>query len=139
MYVYGFVRPTTGDVQWLLLPTVSADAFRIALAEFAHAVDASAHKRILLVIDGAGWHVARDLQIPDGIRFVFLPAYSPELQPAERLWPLLHEPLANRPVETLQELEDCLLERCRYLADVPDEIRPLVDYHWWPDDAPADR
>jgi transposase len=139
MYVYGFVRPTTGDVQWLLLPTVSAEAFQIALAEFARAVGASPHKRILLVIDGAGWHVARDLQIPDGIRFVFLPAYSPELQPAERLWPLLHESYANRPVETLQELEDCLIERCRDLANVPDEIRPRVDYHWWPDDAVPDQ
>jgi hypothetical protein len=115
LYVYGFVRPTTGDVQWLLLPTVSTEAFGIALAEFARAVRASAHKRILLVIDGA------------------------ELQPAERLWPLLHEPLANRTVETLDELEDCLVDRCRYLADVPDEIRPRVAYHWWPDDAAAAR
>ena len=134
MYVYGFVRPTTGEVQWLLLPTVSTEAFRIALDEFARAVGASAQKRVLLVVDGAGWHVARELRIPDGIRLLLLPAYSPELQPAERMWPLLHEPLANRTVETLDDLEDSLVERCRYLANVPEDIRPRVQYHWWPDD-----
>ena len=137
MYVYGFVRPRTGQVQWLFLPTVSTEAFQIALDHFARAVGAGTHKHILLVIDGAGWHVARDLQIPDGLRLVFLPAYSPELQPAERLWPLLHEPLANRAVETMQDLEDCLVERCRYLADAPDELHGRVAYHWWPDDVTA--
>jgi len=137
MYVYGFVRPTTGQVQWLLLPTVSAVAFQIALDQFARAVGASERKRVLLVVDGAGWHVAGDLRMPDGVQLVFLPPYSPELQPAERLWPLLNEPIANRPVETLDALEEILVERCRYLSDAPDEIRGIARYHWWPDDVAA--
>ncbi|MBW4635498.1 MAG: transposase, partial [Iphinoe sp. HA4291-MV1] len=39
-------------------------------------------------IDQAGWHTSNDLDLPEGIDLIYLPAYSPELQPAERLWPL---------------------------------------------------
>jgi hypothetical protein len=128
------VRPATGEVFWLLLPTVSAEAFQVALDEFARAVGASASKRILLVVDGAGWHVAKDVHIPDGLRLIFQPAYSPEVQPAERLWPLLNEALANHPIETMAVLEDLLVERCRYLRESPEILRSHTHYHWWPAD-----
>jgi hypothetical protein len=139
LYVFGFVRPTTGEVFWLLLPTVSAVVFQIALSLFAKSLGVGPHKRVILVVDGAGWHVAKDLQVPDGLRLVFLPPYSPELQPAERLWPLLHESIANRPVETMTELEEILRERCRWLSDDPNAIPGRVHYHWWPNDAGAAR
>jgi hypothetical protein len=138
LYVYGFVRPTTGEVYWLLLPTVNTTAFQIAIDHFARSIGVGPDKHVLLVVDGAGWHVAGDLRWPQGLRFVFLPPYSPELQPAERLWPLLYESIANRPVETMAALEQILLERCQYLSDVPDVIRGHSHYHWWPNDRQAD-
>ncbi len=72
--------------------------------------------------------------MPDGIHLVFLPAYPPELQPAERLWPLVHEAMANRRIETLEELEDLLTERCRVLAADAEVIRSNTLFHWWPID-----
>ena len=83
------------------------------------------------MLDGAGWHVAADLIVPDGIRLEFLPPYSPELQPAEHLWPLLNEPLANRYFPTLADLDQALGERCRDLADDYDRIRASTQFHWW--------
>lgn len=53
------------------------------------------HKRILLAIDQAGWHTSNDLILLEGIDLIYLPAYSPELQPAERLCPLTNEVVAN--------------------------------------------
>ena len=47
---------------------------------------------------------------PRGIHLVFLPSYSPELQPAEHLWPLVREAIANRRIETLDELEELLVQ-----------------------------
>ena len=137
LYLYGFVRPSTGEVQWLILPEVNTVVFQIALDHFARAIGAGPAKRVLLVLDGAGWHVAKELRIPDGIELVFLPAYSPELQPAERLWPLINEALANKAILTLDELEDLLVSRCRYLAAQPEILRDHTRFHWWATDGNA--
>ena len=128
------MRPGGGEVQWLILPDVDTVVFSLALKHFAKAVGAGPKKRIVLVLDRAGWHASNDLVVPDGIHLVFLPAYSPELQPAEHLWPLIHEALANRRIETLDELEDILVERCRSLAAETDLIRSNTLFHWWPVD-----
>lgn len=88
LYLYGFVQPHTGRTFWLLLPSVNTQIFSRALAEFAKDVGAGVDKRILLVLDGAGWHTSPNVVCPEGIAFVPLPPYSPELHPAERLWPL---------------------------------------------------
>lgn len=134
LYVFGFVRPTTGQVFWLLMPTVRTVVFQIALELLAKTLGLHARKRVLLVVDGAGWHVAKELQLPEGLRLVVLPPYSPELQPAERLWPLLNESVANRPIETLAEFEEILRERCAWLAEEREALRSRTHYHWWPDD-----
>ena len=133
LYLYGFVRPHTGDVEWLLLPTVNIDTFNIALAHFAQAVGASENKRIVLVIDGAGWHRSGDVDWPVGIHPLFLPPYSPELQPAEKLWPLVREAHANRLIRTLDELEEILVHRCSQLIQQPELIRGCSKMLWWPD------
>ncbi|MFL5532135.1 MAG: transposase [Gemmatimonadales bacterium] len=86
----------------------------------------------MLVLDNAGWHAPPDLALPDGVRLVFLPPYSPELQPAEHLWPLLDEPLVNRNFETLDDLDAVLAARCRTLAGLPHVIRETTNFHWWP-------
>ena len=96
MYVYALVRPTTGQSWWCLLPTVNTTAMNLALAAFAHDAGIDAQHRVVLVWDGAGWHTSDDLVVPDGIDLVPLPPASPELQPVERLWPLLNEPVAKR-------------------------------------------
>jgi len=134
-YLYGYVRPTTGEVWWLILPTVNKELFSMALGEFAKEVGAGKHKRILLVLDRAGWHTFGEIELPEGIHLQFLPTGSPELQPAERLWPLSNEAIANRLFEEISEVEDALVERCVELLDQPRTIRDLTNYHWWPQSA----
>ena len=130
VWVYGFVEPATGRTEWLLLPRVNQALFELALAHFARAVGAGPAKRVVLVLDQAGWHTARDLRVPAGLQLVYLPAYSPELQPAERLWPLCNEGLANKLFATIEALEETLARWLRQLAD--EVVRDLTDYHWWP-------
>lgn len=137
-YVYGFVRPRTGEeVFWLVMPTVNTQAFSLALSRFAEWVGAGGEdKRVVLVLDGAGWHVAKDLKVPEGLHLEeFLPARSPELQPAERLWSLVNEGVANRSFEDLDELERALVERCLALSERPDLLRGHTSYRWWPEAA----
>jgi hypothetical protein len=58
-YLYAFARPKSGEVHWLILPTVSAEVFSLALEHFAREMGAGNRKRILLVVDQAGWHSAK--------------------------------------------------------------------------------
>ena len=109
------------------------------LAAFASAAGAGPKKQIVLVIDGAGWHTAADLVVPEGIHLVRLPPYSPELQPAERVWPLIHEVIANRNVEDMDALVQIIDDRCNYLTDHPELVRGRTSYHWWPADHRAER
>ena len=102
------------------------------LASFAAEVGAGPDKHVILVLDGAGWHVAKDLVVPEGVELMFLPPYSPQIQPAERLWPLTNEPIVNEYFETLEELDEVLAERCRILADDPDQIKAHTLFEWWP-------
>jgi transposase len=89
-------------------------------------------KRVLLVVDQAGWHTGKEVEIPEGIHLEFLPSGSPELMPAERLWPLTNEALANELFEEIEEVEEALVERCLELLDQPEAIRELTNYYWWP-------
>src|SRR3954452_754618 len=132
LYVYGFVRPATGAVVWFLADAANTAMFSAILAAFAREVGAGPDTLVVLVLDGAGWHVATDLVVPDGIHLEFLPPYSPELQPAEHLWPLINEPLANRHFTTLADLDQALGERCCDLADDDDRIRSSTQFHWCP-------
>ena len=91
---------------------------------------AGRERHIVLVLDNAGWHGPEGLAVPEGISLVFLPPYSPELQPAEHLWPLVDEPVANRHFATLADLEAAIAERCRRLD--AETIKPHTDFHWWP-------
>ncbi|MDT9278031.1 MAG: hypothetical protein P5680_26470, partial [Limnospira sp. PMC 737.11] len=61
-----------------------------------------------------------------------IPSHSPELQPAERLWPLVDEPIANRSFENLEQLEELLCASCRSLWEQRELIRGLMSFHWWP-------
>ena len=130
VWVYGFVQPETGRTEWLLLPRVDKGAYGIALREFAKAVGAGPRKRVVLVADRAGWHTAGELEVPEGLHLEFLPAYCPELQPAERLWPLCDEGLANKLFATIGDLENAVADRVVKIKD--EAVRRLTRYYWWP-------
>jgi len=132
LYVYGFVRPHTGHSWWCLLPTVSTQAFALALSTFARDEGIDATHRAVVLLDQAGWHLAHDLAVPGGIDLVWLPSYSPELQPAEHLWPLIDEPIANQVFPNLDALETVLVDRCRTLEADRDRLHAHTHFHWWP-------
>jgi transposase len=132
LYVYGFVRPSTGQSWWCLLPTVTTKAFALALATFARDEGIDADHRAVLVVDRAGWHIGHDLVLPEGVHLALLPSYSPELQPVERLWPLVDEPVANRAFPDLEALEAVLVARCRTLETDRQRLKAHTRFHWWP-------
>jgi transposase len=131
-YLVGFVHPASGRTVFHLATSVNIPLFEAELAAFAHAVGASARKQLVLVLDRAGWHSTQRLRVPDHVHLLFLPPYSPELQPAEHLWPLTNTVLVNRHFASIEELEDVQAARCVTLQARHDLIRSTTLFHWWP-------
>jgi hypothetical protein len=131
MYLLACVCLQTGQTHWWLLPTINLQVFEAVLAAFAQTVGAGPERQIVLVLDRAGWHTSRQLHVPAGVHLVWLPLYSPEMQPAERLWPLTNEPLANRSFGDLAESEAVLAQRCLELQAQPERVRAVTRSHWW--------
>ena len=132
LYAYGFVRPRTGQTWWCLLPTVGVEAMSLALAEFARDEGIGPARRAVLALDNAGWHTSPRLSLPEGVHLAFLPPDSPELQPAERLWALVDEAVANRAFPGLGAPMDALAGRCRALERQRPALQARCRYHWWP-------
>ena len=130
LHVTAFARPTSGEAVWYLSSGLSKPLFAALLAASARRTGAGRERRIVLVLDNAGWHGPAGLAVPDGIGPVFRPPYSPEPQPADRLRPLLDEPIVDRQLATLGELDAIIAERRR--RPDPATIKPHTDFHWWP-------
>jgi transposase len=82
-YAYSCVCPENGDHFTLFLPEVNSEMMALFLREFSNEHQGD---RVLIVLDQAGWHTAKALDIPTNIELLHLPPYSPELNPVERLW-----------------------------------------------------
>jgi transposase len=89
-------------------------------------------KQIVLVLDRAGWHSTQRLRVPDHVHLLFLPPYSPELQPAEHLWPLTNTVQVNRHFASVEDLEDAQAGRCVNLQAKPHLVRSTTLFPWWP-------
>ena len=88
-YIFAASEVTTDNAFALILPQVHTGAMQVFLDGFAKTIPGTDH--VALFLDRAGWHGAAALRVPDCITLVPLPAYSPELNPVERIWAYLKE------------------------------------------------
>lgn len=132
LYVTAFVAPSSGETFWYIANGVSKPLFEALLALFARDTGAGKDRIILLLIDNAGWHTQQGLSVPDGIELIYLPPYTPELQPAETLWVHVDEPIANTYLQTIEELDRTIAAQCRKLSADQDRIKSQTCFNWWP-------
>ena len=132
-YLYGFVHPQSGEVFWLILPTVNTESVLDGLGGVRQRGGSRRGASISFWwwTRPAGTREARSSS-RKGYTLSSCPHGSPELQPAERLWPLTNEAIANGLFEEIEEIEEALVERCVELLDQAETIRDLTNYHWWP-------
>jgi len=83
------VEPGTDNAFALVMPYADTAAMQIFLDGFAETIAEDEHA--VMVLDQAGWHGSNDLAVPANVTLVPLPAYSPELNPVERVWLYLKE------------------------------------------------
>lgn len=105
-YIFAAVSPLNGEAFILSLPRVNTDLMNLYLAHLAATYP---EHTITLVMDQAGWHRANDLAVPASINISYLPAYSPELNPVERLWRWLRtHACRNRLFADLDQVNDAV-------------------------------
>lgn len=89
------------------------------------------NERIVMVMDGAGWHKSAQFPLPPNLRLVFLPPYAPELNPVEHLWDELREKsFHNRVFDSLDALEDHLEQALRDLENDPARMYSITAWSW---------
>lgn len=107
-YLYSAVNPDSGEDFTLISPWVNTPSMNIFLDQLSKYLK---DKKALVVMDCAGWHRSKTLVVPENIKIVYLPPYSPELNPVERLWGYIKQhTIKNRVYETLEDLEQAVSE-----------------------------
>ena len=84
LWLYGFVHPSSGETYWWILPFVNSQLFERVLEDFARHWKVGPKKRVVLVVDGAGWHLSESVKIPDGIHLFVLSAFTLAGTPTSR-------------------------------------------------------
>ena len=108
-YLYGAVEPETGQRFFTEHDRLNSNCFQVFLDRFAEAFPRSHN---VLILDNGQFHKAKKLSVPGNVGLKFLPPYSPELNPVERLW---------------QDLKDTLgVDFYRCLADLRQQTRTVL-------------
>ena len=128
-WLYGAVRPGTDQAFALVLTEVGANAMQAFLDHFAASLPQRTHAALLL--DGAGWHTAGAIAVPANVSLIYLPPYSPRLNPVERVWLYLRERyLLLRLFRDLDDIIDGCCDAWRRLIAEPGRVASLTDYDY---------
>ncbi len=107
---------------------VSETAMSIFLREVS---DRHADEFILMIMDGAGWHKAKALSVPDDVALIFLPSYSPELDPVEHIWDSMREKgFRNEVLNGIEAVEDQLMRSLATLENDTASVTCMTGFPW---------
>jgi transposase len=127
-YAYAAVDVVSGELDSLILLHVNTACMQVFLDEVAAR---HAEQRVVMVLDGAGWHTGAELKVPTNMWLLPLPPYAPELNPVEHVWDELREKhFHNLVFNSLDALEDHLAVSLLTLENDHDRIRSIVAWPW---------
>ena len=114
VYLYGGVEPLTGQRFFLEFSHLTSDCFQCFLEQFSEAFSESLN---LLVLDNGRFHQAKSLKLPENVVLLFLPPYSPELNPIERLWQDIKTKLFTQTYNALEDMQAKVTEILQNYCD----------------------
>lgn len=128
-YVYTAVCPETGDNYSLILPYADTASMSLFLDGLSTEYE---NYNIILVMDNAAWHDSQDIKKCDNIVPLFLPPYSPELNPVEYVWHYVkdHYDFKNRTFENMDQVEDQLVVAFSRLYLEKEIVKSFSLYNW---------
>lgn len=127
-YAYAAVSVSDGQLDTLILPHVNGECMQLFLDEVA---SRQLNERIVMVLDGAGWHQSKSLALAPNLRLLKLPPYSPELNPVEHLWDELREKsFHNLVFDSLGALENHLETALHDMELDTHRVHSIVAWPW---------
>jgi transposase len=122
-YLFGAFSPINGASLQLILPGCNADNFQIFLDSLSNK---NPEEFKIMVLDNGAFHKAKKLRVPENIALVFLPPYSPELNPAEKMWAKYKRQFTNLIFDSIEKLE---IFMCKLVMDTTtNEINSICRY-----------
>jgi transposase len=126
IYLYGAVSPKDGRCIYLIMPTSNTACFQAFLDALARKF---ARQDILLVLDGAPNHRCGVLIVPDNITLLYLPPYSPELNPKENIWDEIREKIfKNYALKSIAAVYAKLEQAILYIERNPKLVRSITSF-----------
>jgi transposase len=127
-YAYAAVSPHDGILDSLILPAVGTAMMSLFLEEVGVR---HPDEFIVMIMDGAGWHTAKNLDIPDNMHILYLPPYSPELNPVEYLWDDIREKdFSNKVFVTITALEVHLMHSLAKMEENHERVQSITGWDW---------
>lgn len=127
LYLFAAVNPLTGESLALITPTVNTDYMSEYLRMLSAQVGPGRH--VVLMLDNAGWHVSKTLEVPRNLTLLHQPPYSPELNGVERVWGYMRSHyLSNRIYRDYDDLFEATKEAWNKLDEI--SLASLTATHW---------
>ena len=125
-YAFGAVEPLTGENFFLVMPYCNTDCTSTFLEELSSVYP---DDTILLVCDGAGWHKSKGLCVPENIKLLGIPPYTPEMNPIEQIWKELRAMgFHNEVFNSLEDVVERLSQTIRKLTK--ETVRSITARDW---------
>jgi len=125
-YLFGAFSAINGSSFLLELPYCNTETFQIFLDEFSKE---NPTELKVIVLDNGSFHKSKRLTIADNIILLFLPAYSPELNPAEKVWWLLKREFVCQTFESMKELQKHITSSIKKIIQI-ETIKSLCSFEY---------
>jgi transposase len=113
-WLFGAFSPIDGKRLLIEAEGCNSDFFQVFMDELSMT---DSEELMLILLDNASFHKTKKLKIPDNIALIYIPPYSPELNPAEKIWQRFKRAFTNIPFTTMAGVSNFLTEQTNLLSD----------------------
>ncbi len=124
-YLFGAFSPVNGSKFLLELPFCNTQSFQVFLDEFS---SQEPEEFKLIVLDNGAFHKTKSLKIPSNICLLFLPPYSPELNPAEKMWAIIKRNFTNQLFKDLDQISEFISKTIKSIS--PEQIIKTCNFEY---------
>ena len=125
LYLFGAFSPITGNHFELEMPHCNTDTFQVFLNEFSRQ---SVDEFKIILLDNGAFHKGHTLKVPENIALLFIPPYSPELNPAEKIWWKMKRAFSGKLHKSLDNVSEFITDQVARLTN--QQVKSISNYDY---------